>query len=189
MQTFKDKQQQLFKWDHLPEQTLCRLDADWCGVWQRDLLPMIDEHLFSGLYCANDGRPAKATADMVCILILKDMEDLTDEETVRRFAYGLDWQYALDVAPGEAYIAERTIQYFRANMLANAAHRAAFVDITDRITAELGTRTGMQRKDSSHILSNMAILCRLELFVKTISVFLRQLKKEKPVCKIIIKRS
>jgi len=75
---------------------------------------MIDERLFSSLYCADDGRPSKATADMIGILILKDKEDLTDEETVRRFAYGLDWQYALDMAPGEANVAERTLQYFRA---------------------------------------------------------------------------
>ncbi len=180
MQTFKDKQQQFFKWDHLPEETLRRLDADWCGIWQREVLPMIDEHLFSGQYCADDGRPSKATADMVGILILKDKEDLTDEETARRFAYGLDWQYALDVAPADAYVAERTIQYFRANMLANAAHKAAFTDITDRIIAGLGTHLGMQRDDSSHLLSNMKILTRLELFVKTITVFLRQLRKEKP---------
>ncbi|MEW5945712.1 MAG: transposase [bacterium] len=180
MQTFKDKQQQLFKWDHLAEETRRRLGADWCGVWQREIIPMINERLFSGMYCADDGRPAKATADMVGILILKDFEDLTDEETVRRFAYGLDWQYALDVALADAYVAERTLQYFRADMIENAAHRAAFTDMTDRIIAKLEILTGMQRKDSSHLLSNMKKLRRLELFVETISLFLRELRKEKP---------
>jgi len=90
MQTFKDKQQQFFKWDHLPEETLRRLDADWCGIWQREIMPMIDESLFSGQYCADDGRPSKATADMVGILILKDKEDLTDEETVIRCPRGVE---------------------------------------------------------------------------------------------------
>jgi len=51
---------------------------------------MIDERLFSGQYCADDGRPSKATADMVGILILKDKEDLTDEETVRRCPRGVE---------------------------------------------------------------------------------------------------
>lgn len=180
MQTFKDKQQQFFKWDHLPEKTVERLEADWPGVWQREIIPMINERLFSGLYCADDGRPAKATADMIGIMILKDMEDLTDEETARRFMYGLDWQYALDIAPADAYVAERTIQYFRADMVADASHRAAFTDITDKIIAKLGIRAGKQRKDSSHILSNMKTLRRLELFVTTIAVFLRELRKEKP---------
>jgi len=180
MQTFKDKQQQLFKWDHLPEKTVAWLEANWPGVWQREVIPMIDERMFSGLYCANDGRASKATADMIGILILKDMDDLTDEETARRVMLDNGWQYALDMSPGEAYVAERTIQYFRANMLADAAHTALFADLADKIIAALGTRTGMQRKDSSHILSNIKTLRRLELFVKTIAVFLRELKAAKP---------
>ena len=117
MQTFKDKQQQLFKWDHLPEKTFAWLDTNWPGVWQREIIPMIDERMFSGLYCPNDGRASKATADMVGMMILKEFEDLTDEETVRRVMLDIGWQYALDMAPGEAYVAERTVQYFRAKAL------------------------------------------------------------------------
>jgi len=180
MQTFKDKQQQLFKWDHLPEKTLAWLDANWPGVWQREIIPMIDERMFSGMYCANDGRASKATADMVGILILKDMDDLTDKEAARHVMLDTGWQYALDMAPGEAYVAERTIEYFRANMVADAGHTALFTDMADKIIAALGTRTGKQREDSSHLLSNMKMLRRLELFVKTITVFLRELKKGKP---------
>ena len=119
MQTFKDKQRQLFKWAHLPEKTMARLEADWCGVWQQEVLPMIDERLFSGLYCRNDGRASKATSDMVGIMILKDFEDLTNEKTVGRVMLDVGWQYALDMAPGEAYAAERTLQYFRANKPGN----------------------------------------------------------------------
>jgi len=180
MQTFKDKQQQLFKWEHLPEKTLAWLDANWPGVWRREVIPMIDERLFRGLYCRNDGRASKATADMVGILILKDMDDLTDKETVQRVMFDTRWQYALDMAPGEAYVAERTLQYFRANMLADEAHTALFAGLADKIIAALGTRVWMQREDSTHIMSNMKKLRRLELFVETIKLFLRQLKEAKP---------
>jgi hypothetical protein len=180
MQTYKDKQQQIFKWEHLPEKTLAWLEADWPGVWQRDIIPMIDEGQFADLYCAGDGRASKATADMVGILLLKEMEDLTDEETVGRVVFDIRWQYALDLAPAEAYVAQRTLQYFRAKVVRSGAHRALFADITDKIMAALGTRHATQRKDSTHILSNMAHLTRLGLFIKTISVFLKQLKSEKP---------
>ena len=180
MQTFKDKQQELFKWEHLPESTRKRLDADWCGVWQREIMPMIDERLFSSLYCADDGRPSKSTADMISILILKEKEDLSDEETSRRVAYGLDWQYAMDMAQEDAYVAERTIQYFRDKVMRSEKHRELFSDMAGKIIVRLGTRTGLQRKDSSHIMSNMAHLTRLGLFVETISLFLRQLRKAHP---------
>ncbi len=156
------------------------LEANWPGVWQREVVPMIDERLFSSLYCGNDGRASKATADMVGIMILKEFEDLNDEETVKRVMLDVSWQYALDMAPGEAYVAERTLQYFRANMLADAKHTALFEEMADRIIAALGTRTGMQREDSTHIMSNMKKLRRLELFVETIKLFLRQLKEAKP---------
>lgn len=180
MQTFKDKQQQLFKWEHLPEKTVAWLEANWPGAWRREIIPMIDERLFSSFYCRNDGRASKATADMVGILILKEFEDLTDAETVGRVMLDAGWQYALDMAPGEAYVAERTLQYFRANMLADAAHTELFAHVADKILAALGTRAGTQRKDSTHIVSNIKTLRRLELFVKTIAVFLRELKDAKP---------
>jgi len=180
MQTFKDKQRQLFKWEHLPEKTVGWLESNWPGVWQREVIPMIDERMFAGLYRANDGRASKATADMIGILILKEFENLTDEETVGRVMLDVGWQYALDMAPGEAYVAERTLQYFRAKLLADAGHTALFEDLTDKIIASLGTRTGMQRQDSTHVVSNMKTLRRLELFVKTIAVFLKELRCEKP---------
>ena len=177
MQTFKDKQQQLFKWNHLPEKTLDRLEVSWPGVWQREIIPIIDERLFSDLYCKNDGRPGKTTADMVGILILKEMEDLTDEETVGRVAFDIRWQYALDMSPLEAYVAERTLQYFREKIINSERHKALFEDLTDKIIVKLVVSFGKQRMDSSHVLSNMAILTRLGLFVKTITVFLRELNK------------
>lgn len=180
MQTFKDKQQQFFKWDYLPEKTLNWLMANWPGFWQREVIPMINESLFSSLYCSNDGRASKPTADMIGILILKDLEDLTDEETVRRLMLDIGWQYALDITPAEAYVAERTFQYFRANLVANEGHVELFEDVTGRIVAALGTRLGVQRQDSTHVVSNIKTLRRLELFVETIRVFLRRLKEEKP---------
>jgi hypothetical protein len=40
----------------LPEKTVGWHESNWPGVWQREIIPMIGERMFSGLYCANDGR-------------------------------------------------------------------------------------------------------------------------------------
>ncbi len=40
--------------------------------------------------------------------------------------------------------------------------------------------TEKQRLDSTHIISNMANLSRLQLFVRTIEEFLKQLQKKNP---------
>ena len=46
--------------------------------------------------------------------------------------------------------------------------RLAFQETTDRIIQVLGIRTGKQRLDSTHIMSNIATLTRLGLFCETI---------------------
>ena len=48
-----------------------------------------------------------------------------------------------------------------------------FQETTDRIIQALGIRTGKQRLDSTHIMSNIATLTRLGLFCETMRLFLR----------------
>jgi len=56
----------------------------------------------------------------------------------------------------------------------------AFEEMTDRIIQVMGIRTEKQRLDSTHIISNIAMLTRLGLFCETIRVFLSNLRKEHP---------
>ena len=49
--------------------------------------------------------------------------------------------------------------------------RLAFQETTDRIIQALGIRTGKQRLDSTHIMSNIATLTRLGLFCETMRLF------------------
>lgn len=180
MQTFKDKQGDMFKFAHLPPRTLEWLESHWPGIWRREIIPMIDERLFSGLYCADDGRASKPTADMAGIMILKEMHDLTYDEAVENATLHTGWQYALDVAPSAGYVAVRTLKYFAAGIMESDCHRTAFEDMTKKIVEKLQIETGVQRMDSTHILSNMANLSRLGLFVKTTEAFLLELKKKQP---------
>ena len=53
-------------------------------------------------------------------------------------------------------------------------------ETTDRIIQALGIRTGKQRLDSTHIMSNIATLTRLGLFCETMRLFLRALRWEHP---------
>ena len=44
--------------------------------------------------------------------------------------------------------------------------------------AALGVRTGKQRLDSTHVMSNIAVLTRLGLFCETVRVFLLAVSRE-----------
>ena len=58
--------------------------------------------------------------------------------------------------------------------------RLAFCETTDRMIEALGLRTGKQRVDSTHIMSNIAVLTRLGLFCETVRVFLLAVSREHP---------
>ena len=58
--------------------------------------------------------------------------------------------------------------------------RLAFQETTDRIIQALGIRTGKQRLDSTHIMSNIATLTRLGLFCETMRLFLRAFPELRP---------
>ena len=58
--------------------------------------------------------------------------------------------------------------------------RLAFCETTDRMIEALGLRTGKQRLDSTHAMSNIAVLTRLGLFCETVRVFLLAVSREHP---------
>jgi hypothetical protein len=58
--------------------------------------------------------------------------------------------------------------------------KLVFKDTADKILARLEIDTSRQRLDSTHILSNIAVLTRLGLFCETIRVFLRDARKHAP---------
>jgi hypothetical protein len=55
-----------------------------------------------------------------------------------------------------------------------------FESTTARLLKASGLKTGRQRQDSTHIVSNIRQLTRLGLFVQTVTKFLEELRKEHP---------
>ena len=55
-----------------------------------------------------------------------------------------------------------------------------FESTTAALIEAAGLRTGRQRQDSTHIISNIKVLTRLGLFTKTVEQFLESLRKEHP---------
>ncbi len=73
-----------------------------------------------------------------------------------------------------------TLHNFRAGLLAHDRGRQAFEATTDRILQALGTKVTRQRLDSTHVLSNIAVLSRLGLLCETLRHFLKTLAAEHP---------
>ena len=140
-------------------------------MFQSRALPLIDEKRFASMYCEDNGRPNRVVQTVFGVHILKDLFNLTDEEALEELEFNLLWHHALQLTLEEAP-PQKTLHNFRARLMAYDGGRVAFQETTDQIIVALGIRTGKQRLDSTHIMSNIAILTWLGLFCETIRSFL-----------------
>jgi hypothetical protein len=157
-----------------------RLERTWAHQYRNHALPLIDEKQFAKYFDPGNGRPNKSIRLVVSVLIFKEMFNLTDEEALEQLEWNNAWYYALDFTPEEAHACRKTLHNFRRRLLEDDEGAALFESTTARLIEAAGLRTGRQRQDSTHILSNIKVLTRLGLFVDTITQFLKKLRDEHP---------
>ncbi len=164
------------------------LQRSWAEVFRNEALPLIDEERFAPMYHPDNGRPNRAVETVpslrsrtgLGIHILKEMFNLTDQEALEQLEFNLLWHHALRLDMEESHLPQKTLHNFRVRLMEHDGGRVAFRETTDRIIEALGLRTGKQRLDSTHIISNIAMLTRLGLFCETIRLFLGAVKWEHP---------
>ena len=177
----RNPQDSLFDMDYfLPPAKAQRLESSWADAFRRRALPLIDEDLFAPLYCEDNGRPNRPVETVLGVLLLKEMFNLTDREALDQLEFNLQWHHALALTPEEAHLCQKTLHNFRSGLMEHDLARVAFAETTDRILAALGLKVNRQRLDSTHVISNMALLTRLGLFCETMRVFLSRLKADHP---------
>ena len=150
----------------------------WAEVFRNEALVVIEEERFAPMYSPDMGRPNRAVQTVLGVLVLKEMFDLTDMEALEELEFNLLRHHALRLEMEEAHLAQKTLHNFRVRLMEHDGGRLAFSETTDRMIAALGLRTGKQRLDSTHVMSNIAVLTRLGLFCETVRVFLLAVSRE-----------
>jgi len=164
----------------LGKEKVHRLKKTWAQPFRSQVLPLINEEAFAEMYCPDNGAPNKSVRTLVALHLLKDQYDLTDEQTLETYEWNNQWYFALDVDPDQAHVCRKTMHNFRVRVVGTEKGRELFDQIADGV-ANLGKIDfGTQRTDSTHIVSNMMLLNRLGLFVKTIEGFLHKLERMDP---------
>ena len=163
-----------------------RLERSWAEVFRNEALPLIDEERFAPMYCVDNGRPNRAVQTVLGVHLLKEMFNLTDDEALEQLEFNLLWHHALRLDIEETHLPQKTLHNFRVRLMQHDGGRLAFQETTDRIIQALGIRTGKQRLDSTHIMSNIATLTRLGLFCETMRLFLRTLRREHPELRPVV---
>jgi hypothetical protein len=159
------------------------LTESWAGVFQEHILRELPVDKIAPCFSEGSGRPTKELYAALGSLILQQMHDLTDEETVDEFSFNIKWHYALDI-PGESdeskYLSLKTLWTLRHLVITKGLDVELFNRSTELLAKAFRVDTSRQRIDSVHIRSNMKRLGRLGIFSRSIHVFLVNLKRQRP---------
>ncbi len=161
------------------------MDKSWAPRFRELVFKRIDERRYAELYSDIDSRPNFPVNIWVGLEVIKGMFDYTDEELIEQFHFNLLTAYALGLENlGEVTLAERTLYYNRKRLLEYEAQTGRnlleeeFQAMAENTLEELGLNTKIQRMDSSFVGSFIKQMSRLELIVKVLQNFYRDLDDE-----------
>lgn len=167
-------------WDYLGPKRKKLLSESWAGLFREHILAELPVHKLARFFAENFGRPTKEQYAALGSLILQQMHDLTDEETVFQFSFNIQWHYALDI-PGESdeskYLSAKTLWRLRNLVMKEKLDVELFNQTTETLVKAFHVDTSKQRLDSVHIRSNMRRLGRIGIFSQSIHTFLVNLKR------------
>ena len=79
------------------------------------------------------GRPSKDLHVVIGVLLLQQLHDLSDAETVEALAFNMAWHYALDVrSEADSYFCEKTLRNYRRLFIEQGLDELLFRCLTDR---------------------------------------------------------
>lgn len=168
-------------WDYLGPKRRRMLECGWAGLFQRELLKELPVDRIAPRFHPSFGRPSKELHTMLGVLVLQQMVDLTDAETVETLAYDVRWHYALNLPSeedAEKYVSERTVRSYRRMLIELGLDGVLFEGLTAKLAKVFKVSMSKQRLDSTHIVSNMRRLSRIGLFQAVIARFLKSLKRQ-----------
>jgi hypothetical protein len=176
------KQQHIFDpWAYLGPKRRNELDESWAGLFQQKILPELPVDSLRKHYHDWQGRPTKELSSMIGLMILQQMNDLTDEQAVEQFCFNIKWHYALNITNPKdtaSYVSLKTLWTMRDKLTTDGIYNEIF-DKTLAVLQQLfKADMTRQRMDSVHIKSNMRHLGRIRLFAETIRRFLLNLKRQ-----------
>lgn len=169
------------RWSGLGEKRRRLLERSWAGVFRDHLLSHLAVDDLCRHFDDRFGRPSKDLQVVIGVLLLQQLHDLTDAQTVEALAFNMTWHYALDVrGEADSYLCEKTLRNYRSLVIAERLDELLFRHLTDRLVAAFGVDTNRQRMDSTALRSAMRSLTRLGIVVETIAKFARELERCHP---------
>ena len=153
------------------------LDESWAKPFAETIFPAIREERFAPLYSSNPAtRPNTPVNLIVGSLIIKEFQELTDDELRESLMFDIRLQYALHTTSHEEQpLSDRTFSRFRLRLYEYEQEtgrdlmKEEIVHLGSRISELMNLKPKMKRMDSLMIASGCKDMTRLEVVYVTVS--------------------
>jgi len=159
------------------------MEESWAGLFRKEIFDELPISKLRPFFSSGTGRPSKELYAAAGAIVLQQMHDLSDEETVYQVAFNQQWQYALDIrqtSDEATYLCEKTLWNMRSIMMEHGLDESVFQGVVEKLGRVFGVDFSRQRLDSVHIQSNMKRLGRIGIVARSIRGFLVNLKRQHP---------
>lgn len=186
----KDVQKSLFDQDRqFPEYVIEMLKKSWAEDFFRLVFSQINEERFSVLYSTEASRPNKAVNLLVSLLILKQQNQLSDEELIGTLYFDYRFQYALGLESetNRERLCINTLSNFRRRLVEHELQTGETLiqqemeALTEKMAEFLSLNKDMARMDSTMIASSCKKMTRIELVYTVIRNMVRELSKAQEI--------
>jgi hypothetical protein len=157
-----------------------RIDAGWQAIMRHCLLQLMPIREIGQHFHPTFGRPTKELYSMAGLMLLQELNNWTNPETVEAYLFRTDVQFALNLEPGSDEMCDRTWERYRALFIEDELAHAVMDAVTRKLVDELDLTIASQRLDSTHVFSNMARFGRTRLLAITNKRFLTQVARHFP---------
>lgn len=185
----KEHQKSLFDLDIIgPSSMTGRLQRTWAESYYHTVFLNINEDRFAVLYSDKLSRPNKAVNILVSLFILKEINDLTDEELLDSYYFDYRFQHALGISDlSEEGLCINTITNFRSRLVAYEAQTGIDLlheemeSLSNKLAEYMNLNKNMARMDSMMVASSCKKMSRLELVYTVIRNMVRLLNQTESV--------
>ena len=155
------------------ERPLPVLVRDRLGEW-------LSDEQFAGAYGVR-GKPGWPPSRLALVTIFQKAENLTDRQAAEHVRTRIDWKYALGLDLADPGFDHSVLSEFRARVAAGGLDQVVLDTLLERLAADgLVGAGGTMRTDSTHVISAVRDLNRLELAGESVRACLEQLAAAAP---------
>jgi transposase len=127
------------------------------------------------------GAPAESPGALALVTALQFAENLTDRQAAQMVARAIDWKYALGLELTDPGFDASVLSKFRTRLVAHGLEEQVFTAMLTVLTGKgLIVAGGRQRTDSTHVISAVRDLNRLEMAGESVRACLETLSVAAP---------